>query len=161
MSFTKNDVTLDSGGVGRGPGYKNITLHKSGVGDAGSTQNDVWGTLEVPSRLSSVFFLKIAVFQSYGGPPTMILWDAINTNLKTLAETTESVSILCGWPQDLLKHAASVPCVWEIGVMNLRLSIYSQSGQFIPLPLPCIWDTMGSTLAFHEHQMSIITPPAK
>ena len=53
MVFTKNDVTLGSGGVERATGYQNI--HKSGVGDAGSTQNDVWGTLDASSRLSSVF----------------------------------------------------------------------------------------------------------
>ena len=71
MVCTKNDVTLGSEGVGRATGYQNT--HKSGVGDARSTHNDVWGTLDASSRLSSVFFVKIALFYSYGAPPTMIL----------------------------------------------------------------------------------------
>ena len=60
MACTKNGVTLCSEGVGRATGYQNI--HKSGVGDAGSTHNDVWGTLDASSRLSSVFFCKNCAF---------------------------------------------------------------------------------------------------
>ena len=58
--LTKNDVTLGSGGVGRATGYQNI--HKNDVGDTGSTQSDVWGTLEAFPRLSSVFFCKFYRF---------------------------------------------------------------------------------------------------
>ena len=40
MACTKNDVTLGSEGVGRATGYQNT--HKSDVGDARTTHNDVW-----------------------------------------------------------------------------------------------------------------------
>ena len=62
MLATKNDVTLGSGGVGRATGYQNY--HKTYLGVARNTHNDVWDTLEAFPRLSSVFFLLILAFWS-------------------------------------------------------------------------------------------------
>ena len=69
--FTENVVTLGSGGVGWATGYQNY--HKTYLGVARSTHNDVWGTLEAFPRLSSVFFVNFTVLELYGGRPKNFL----------------------------------------------------------------------------------------
>ena len=60
MLATKNYVTLGSGGVGRATGYQNY--HKTYLGVARNTHNDVWDTLEAFPRLSSGFFAYFTDF---------------------------------------------------------------------------------------------------
>ena len=65
--LTENDVTLGSGGVGWATGYQDY--HKTYLGVARITHNDVWGTLEAFPRLSSVFFVNFTVLELYRGRP--------------------------------------------------------------------------------------------
>ena len=59
--FTKNYVTLGSGGVGWTTGYQDY--HKTYLGVARSTQNGVWGTLDLEVRIKfALFFLYILPF---------------------------------------------------------------------------------------------------
>ena len=68
MLATKNDVTLGSGGVGRATGYQNY--HKTYLGVARTTQNDVRDTLEVSLRSPPVFFVNFTVLSI---PPSRFL----------------------------------------------------------------------------------------
>ena len=76
MCFTKNDVTLGSGGVGRATGYQNY--HKTYLGVARNTHNDVWDTLEAFPRLSSVFLLILP------------FWSSMEVDLRISSELTLS-----------------------------------------------------------------------
>ena len=51
--FTKNGVTLGSRGVGWATGYQDF--HKTYLGVARSTHNDVWGTLDMLFRFPVLF----------------------------------------------------------------------------------------------------------
>ena len=90
-SFTKSDVTFDSGGVGRTTDVQDH--HKQPVGVAGSHQNVARGSLGAPFRACSFFFVKISVFPAYGGRPTMILWAGIRENFMTKWEAATKIIV--------------------------------------------------------------------
>ena len=94
-ALTKNDVTLDSEGVGRATDYLHLRKHR--VGHAWSHRSGHWNHLDSISHQVHFFFVNFACPPQYGAQPSRILRTALllgaaEPEKKIEAKTKKTVS---------------------------------------------------------------------